>query len=145
MVRFYNGNKMDQRAQISIEYILLVAVVLVIVVVFATVITDNNEQNTVATAVQLGADNATTTASFINTTQPPVKVTFINMTSVDSVKVNMVIHFSGPIANPSLVFGSIINSLNAANYKNTTMNGNSLILTTQPGSVSGHIYNITLG
>jgi uncharacterized protein (UPF0333 family) len=136
---------MDQRAQISIEYILLVAVVLIIVVVFATVITNSNEQNTVATAVQLGADNATTTASFINTTQPPVKVTFIDMTNVDSVKINMVIHFSGPITNPNVVFGSISNSLIAANYNNISQNGSSLILTTQPGSVIAHIYNITLG
>ena len=50
---------MDQRGQISIEYILLVAIVLVIVVIFGLIITDQNEQNNVASAVQLGAANAT--------------------------------------------------------------------------------------
>ena len=46
---------MDQRAQISVEFILLVAIVLTIVLVFSLIITNENEQNNVATDAQLGA------------------------------------------------------------------------------------------
>ncbi len=58
---------MDQKAQISIEYILLVAIILVVVLVFALIITNENEQNNVATAAQLGASNATANMVFTNT------------------------------------------------------------------------------
>ncbi len=74
---------MDQKAQISIEYILLVAIILAVVLVFALIITDQNEQNNVATAAQLGASNATANMVFTNTSQSPVKVTSVTMTNVN--------------------------------------------------------------
>ena len=68
---------MDQRAQISVEYILLVAIVLIVVLIFAAIVTNQNEENNVASAVQLGASNATANMVFTNTSQPPVKVTYV--------------------------------------------------------------------
>ena len=44
---------MDQRAQISVEYILLVAIILFVVLIFASVVINGNEENNVASAVQL--------------------------------------------------------------------------------------------
>jgi len=72
---------MDQRAQISIEYILLVSIILIIVIVFALVITNQSQQNNIATAVQLGASNATANLVFTNNSQSPIQVTYINMTN----------------------------------------------------------------
>ena len=137
---------MDQKAQISIEYILLVAIILLVVLVFALIITDQNEQNSVATAAQLGASNATANMLFTNTSQSPVKVTSVTMTDVNSTNINMVIHFSGPITNNTPVIGSIINSLQASGYSNITNTSSSLTLTTTTsGAGIRHIYTITFG
>jgi uncharacterized protein (UPF0333 family) len=137
---------MDQKAQISIEYILLVAIILAVVLVFALIITDQNEQNSVATAAQLGASNATANMLFTNTSQSPVKVTSVTMTNVNSTNINMVIHFSGPITNNAPVIGSIINSLQASGYSNITNTSSSLTLTTTTsGAGIRHIYTITFG
>jgi uncharacterized protein (UPF0333 family) len=139
---------MDQRAQISVEYILLVAIILAVVLIFASVIINENEENNVASAVQLGASNATATMVFTNTSQLPLKVTYVNMTNTSNttqVPISIVIHFSGPISNPLPVFNSIVNSLNATGYNNTTRSNTALTLTTQSGSGIRHIYTITLG
>jgi uncharacterized protein (UPF0333 family) len=137
---------MDQKAQISVEYILLVAIILFVVLIFASVIINGNEENNVASSVQLGASNATTSMVFTNTSQPPVKVTNVYMTNLNnSNQVNVVVHFSGPISNPTPVFNSIINSLNTAGFTNITQNTTALTLTTQSGSGIRHVYNITLG
>ena len=75
---------MDQKAQISVEYILLVAIILFVVLIFATIVVNGNEENNVASSIQLGASNATANMVFTNTSQPPVKVTYVNMTNVDN-------------------------------------------------------------
>jgi uncharacterized protein (UPF0333 family) len=137
---------MDQRAQISIEYILLVAIIFLIVIVFGVIITNQNEQNNVATAAQLGASNATANLSFTNNSQLPVKVTYVNMTNgTNGTNINMVIHFSGPITNSAPIFTGIATSLRSSGYTNITQNSNNVILTTRTGTGLHHIYNITLG
>ena len=141
---------MDQRGQISIEYILLVAIILAVVLVFATIITSQTEQNTIATTAQLGASNATANMLFTNYTQSPVKVTSVTMTTVtlppDNISTNtsMVIHFSGKITNNATVFNSIANSLIAAGYTNITQTDSSLNLIKTTGIGVRHIYFITL-
>jgi uncharacterized protein (UPF0333 family) len=131
---------MDQRAQISIEYILLVAIILLVVLIFASIAFSENENNDVASAVQLGANNATANMVFTNTSQAPVRVTSVNMTNSSSTQYNIVIHFSGHVSNPTLVFNSIINSLNTAGFNNTSQNSTAVVVTTQKLS-----YIITLG
>jgi uncharacterized protein (UPF0333 family) len=131
---------MDQRAQISIEYILLIAIILLVVLIFASIAFNENENNDVASAVQLGANNATANMVFTNTSQAPVRVTSVNMTNSSSTQYNIVIHFSGHVSNPTLVFNSIINSLNTAGFNNTSQNSTAVVVTTQKLS-----YIITLG
>jgi uncharacterized protein (UPF0333 family) len=136
---------MDQRAQISIEYILLVAIVLLVVIVFALIITNQNEQNNVATAAQLGASNAVANTIFTNTSQYPVKVTYVDMTnSTNGTDINIVIHFSGPVSNQSNVINNISSSLVAAGYSNITLSSGSLNLITSTGTGIRHNYTITL-
>ena len=135
---------MDQRAQISIEYILLVSIILLIIIVFALVITDQSEQNNVATAVQLGASNATANITLTNTSQSPVQVTEVTMsngTTNQSVTINMTVHFSRSVTTQqATILSSIKTSLQSSGYNNSVISGGSLLLTT-----SKHIYNITLG
>jgi uncharacterized protein (UPF0333 family) len=135
--------KMDQRAQISVEYILLVSIVLSIVVVFALLITDQNEQNNVAAAAQLGASNATANLVFTNNTQSPVRVTSVDMTS--GTNINITINFSRSVAGQqTLIFGSIENSLRSAGFNNLTNTNSSITVTTSTGIGIRHTYFITL-
>ncbi len=136
--------KMDQRAQISVEYILLVAIILAVILVFALIITNQNEQNIVATAAQLGASNATANMAFTNSSQSPTKVTSVTMTN-NSNNINMVIHFTRPITNQTVVLNSIATSLNSAlngtgSSYSIVQNSNNLVLTTNKNT-----YTITLG
>ena len=89
---------MDQRGQISIEYVLLVSIVLIIVVVFGLIITDQSEQNNVASAVQLGASNATANLVFGSSSQSPVKVTNVAMTGTGQ-NISVVVHFSRSVTD----------------------------------------------
>ena len=137
---------MDQRAQISVEYILLVAIILLVVLIFASIAFNENEENNVASSVQLGAANATANMVFTNTSQAPVRVTSVNMTNSSSTQFNIVIHFSGTVSNPTLVFNSIINSLHTAGFNNITQNSTAIVLTTQKSSgITNHMYIITFG
>ena len=134
---------MDQRAQISVEYILLVAIILAIVLVFALIITNQNEQNIVATAAQLGASNATANMVFTNNSQSPIKVTSVTMTN-NSNNINMIIHFSSHINNQTVILNSIATSLNSAlNGSGTSytiaQNSNNINLVTNKNN-----YTITL-
>jgi uncharacterized protein (UPF0333 family) len=136
---------MDQRGQISIEYILLVAIVLIIVVIFGLVITDQSEQNNVASAVQLGATNATANLVFGNNSQSPVKVTNVAMTGTGQ-NISVVVHFSRSVTDKqSIIIGSIIQSLKSSGYTNFVNNSNSVTLTTTTTAAgTRHIYYITL-
>jgi uncharacterized protein (UPF0333 family) len=139
--------KMDQRGQISVEYILLVAVVLAIVVVFALVVTNQSEQNNVAAAAQLGATNATANLVFINGSQTPVKVTSVTMSNGSTIgnNVNMVIHFSKSVtSNQGTIFQSIEKSLRSAGFNNMVNTNSSITLTTSTGVGVRHVYFITL-
>ena len=142
--------KMDQRAQISIEYILLVSIILIIVIVFALVISNQSQQNNIATAVQLGASNATANLVFTNNSQSPVQVTYINMTnSTNNTNINIVVHFSRSVSDQkSTILNGIANSLNSSINTNFTMVQTSsyIYLTTYTGSgAKFQNYNITLG
>jgi uncharacterized protein (UPF0333 family) len=139
--------KMDQRGQISVEYILLLAIVLAIVLVFAVVITNQSEESNVAAAAQLGATNATTNLVFLNASQTPVKVTSVTMTNNSTVgsTINMAIHFSKSVtAQQNTIFQNIEKSLRAAGYNNLVNTNSSITLTTSTGVGVRHVYIITL-
>jgi uncharacterized protein (UPF0333 family) len=136
---------MDERGQISIEYILLVAIILIVVVIFGLIITDQSEQNNVASAVQLGATNATANLVFGNNSQSPVKVTNVAMTGTGQ-NISMVVHFSRSVTDQqSTIIDSIIKSLKSSGYNNIVNTTNSITLTTSTtASGTRHIYYITL-
>jgi uncharacterized protein (UPF0333 family) len=122
---------MDGRGQISVEFVLLVAIVLAIVLVFAGIIGDQNEQNSVATAIRLGAVNATAEMSILNRTMEPVRVNEVIMNG--SGNITMLIHLSyssSQIQNTTLTGVAI--SLNSQGY------------TVQKNMVSNIIQNLTV-
>jgi uncharacterized protein (UPF0333 family) len=140
--------KMDQRAQISVEFILLVAIVLTIVLVFSLIITNENEQNNVATAAQLGAANATANIVLTNTSQSPIKVTSVSMSNgtVRGSDINVVIHFSRPVGDQSgTILNSIVKSLTSSGFNNVANNNNTVTVTTSTTSGgTTHRYLISL-
>jgi uncharacterized protein (UPF0333 family) len=140
---------MDQRAQISIEYILLVAIILLVVLVFSTLIFAENEENNVATAAQLGASNATAILAYTDTSQSPIKVTYVTMTNSNTTNntINLVIHFSIPITNQTPILNSIANSLNNT-LNSTSYNQTINMLQTSTNltwTTHRYTYYITLG
>jgi len=129
---------MDERAQISVEYLLFVAIVLAIVLLFGMIVTDQSEQNNVATATKLGASNGTANLIFFNTTTEPVKVTTFNMT--DGTNIDISIGLSRPVSNQqqASILKSAELSLISSGF-NVANNGNSLTVTT-----SRHSYTIRI-
>lgn len=129
---------MDQRGQISVEFILLAAIVLMVVVSIGVVVANENELNSVASAVRIGAENGTTHASIVNPNMQPVRVTSVDMDGRDNITIQ--VHFSSsvnPIKDP--IFQSISNSLTGSGYTTSYSGGESLNLVT-----SRHNYTITL-
>jgi uncharacterized protein (UPF0333 family) len=129
---------MDQRGQISVEYILIASIVLLVVVVFGMAITEQTEIDSVATAVRIGAENSTTYLSLSNSGMQPVRVTSVNITGTNNV--NMQVKFSGPVTSiQSQILGSINKSLSADGFITGYTGGSQITFTT-----TKHNYTITI-
>lgn len=128
---------MDQKAQISVEFILFAAIALLIVVVFAVPAVDQSQIDSVATAVRVGAENSTTDISLTNRSMQPIRVTSIDMNGTSNIAIT--VHFSKPVASmQSQILGSIYNSLAAQGY-NPSMAGSQVTVTT-----TTHVYTVTV-
>ncbi len=129
---------MDQRGQISVEFILIAAIIILVVIAFGLVIADQTEKNAVSTAVKMGAENGTTYSSILNQTMQPVRVTKIEMTGTNNI--NIKVYFS---SNVTSIQQSILNSINKSlsqnGYKPAYSGGSPLVLQT-----NRHTYTITL-
>ena len=115
--------KMDQRGQISIEFVLILALMAVIVSSIGLYIGTANEQNVISSAVRSSADNATTTLSLLNRSMNPLRVTDIKTVS-NGTNVNIYIDISGSLSTnqTNTTINSILNSIAAQGYTrvNTT-------------------------
>lgn len=129
---------MDQRGQISVEFVLLAAIVLLVVVSFGVIIANENELNSVASAVRIGAENGTTYASIVNPNMQPVRVTSVEMTGEENVTIQ--VHFSGSVESiKESILKSVSNSLTGSGYSTSYSGGEELKLQT-----SRHNYTISL-
>jgi uncharacterized protein (UPF0333 family) len=72
---------MNDKGQISAEYILMLGFLVVVVLLVASYAGEQNEQNSVVDSVRQGASSAVTELSILNRTLQPVRVNGINMTS----------------------------------------------------------------
>ncbi len=135
---------MDQKGQISAEYILLVfGLVIVIMLVFAVAVTNESELNTVTTAARIGADNGTTQLSIMNPAMSPVRVTGISMnnTNDNNKYIRITINLSGTItsAQNQTLMNSIMNSMNSLISQGYTVSDLNDTVTS-----GKHVYNILI-
>jgi uncharacterized protein (UPF0333 family) len=133
---------MDQKGQISAEYLLLVfGLIIVIMLVFALAVTNESELNTVATAARIGADNGTTQLSIMNPTMSPVRVTGVSMnnTNDNNVYINITINLSGSITSvqSGTLMNSVMNSMNSM-----TSQGYIVSVSNKTVTSSKHVYNL---
>lgn len=129
---------MDQRGQISVEFVLMASIILLVVVAFGLSIANESELNSVAAAVRTGAENGTTYASLIDASMQPVRVTSVDMNGTNNVIIK--ISFSG---NVTLIQQQILNSINRSltsqGFITNYVNGTPLTFQT-----SRHNYTISL-
>lgn len=80
---------MDNRGQLSAEYILIVGIILLVILVIAFLATDQSEQNSIATAARVGAANTSAEIGILNTTTRPIRVTNVNMTGGTNITITI--------------------------------------------------------
>ncbi|MEN6551333.1 MAG: class III signal peptide-containing protein [Methanobacterium sp.] len=113
---------MDRRGQISLEFVLILALMAVIVGAIGWYAGNANEQNVITSAVRSAADNATTTLAMLNRSMKPVRVEDI-ATITNGTKITLQIDISGsPSANQTQTITSSILSSVAAQGYNVTSN-----------------------
>jgi uncharacterized protein (UPF0333 family) len=130
---------MNDRGQISAEYILMLGFIIVVVLLVATYAGEQSEQNTVAAAVRDGASNSSAELSILNKTVQPVRVTSVDMTSGDNITVTISLSNTALVqSQKQLILQGSQKSLEGQGF--TVYNeGNYLIMTT-----GRHNYNITV-
>lgn len=71
--------KVDQKGQISIEFVLIIGFMLILVLVFAGYIGDAMESNSVSAAARSGAMDAASNIVLLNQSAEPLRVNDINI------------------------------------------------------------------
>ena len=109
--------KMDQRGQISLEFVLILALMAVIVSAIGWYVGNANEMNVISSAVRSGADNATTTMALLNRSMPPVRVEDIS-TVGSGQNITLQVDISGSLSNSQNlnITSSILSSIAAQGY-----------------------------
>ncbi|HII83569.1 MAG TPA: class III signal peptide-containing protein [Methanobacterium subterraneum] len=131
---------MDNRGQLSAEYILIVGFLLAVILIFAVYVSDQTEQNTIATATRLGAVNASAEIGIMNRNITPIRVTKVEMTDSENI-INIVVFLSNSpsdISQKQSILTGIQQSIESQGYPVNNA-GNNLTLNT-----SKHNYLIRL-
>ena len=123
--------KMDRRGQISIEFVLILALMAIIVVAIGGYVGDASEQSMISSAVRTAADNAATNLVITNRSMNPVNVENINSTS-NGTSITLQINVSGSNQTFDAIKSSVLNSIAAQGYNVT----NSSVITGR------HVYTI---
>lgn len=112
--------KMDQQGQISIEFVLILALMAVIVCAVGWYTSDANEQNVISSAVRSAADNATTTLAILNRSMVPVRVQSIAATNTGT-NIALQVDISGSPSSSQIqtIKSSILSSIAAQGYNVT--------------------------
>ena len=112
--------KMDQQGQISIEFVLILALMAVIVCAVGWYTSNANEQSVISSAVRSAADNATTTLAILNRSMAPVRVQSIAATN-NGTKIALQVDISGSPSSSQIqtITSSIFSSIAAQGYNVT--------------------------
>jgi uncharacterized protein (UPF0333 family) len=106
---------MDNKGQISVEFILFVGFILAIILVIGVYAGDQNEQNNIATATRLGAVNATTSMGITNPGMLPVSVNSVQMSGTGNITLIINLSYtSTQIQNTTLT--GVYNALTSQGY-----------------------------
>ncbi len=108
---------MDQQGQISIEFVLVIALMAVIVIAVGSYVGDANEKNVISAAARSGADNATTALALLNVGTAAARVTDVNTTATGT-NVTILIDISRPLSNDQIqnITNSTLSSIAALGY-----------------------------
>lgn len=112
--------KMDQQGQISIEFVLILALMAVIVCAVGWYVGDGNEQSVITSSVRSAADNATTSLSLLNRSMAPVRVEDIN-TVTNGNNITLQVDISGSLSSTQnqIINSSILSSIASQGYNVT--------------------------
>ena len=123
--------KMDRRGQISIEFVLILALMAIIVVAIGGYVGDASEQSMISSAVRTAADNAATNLVITNRSTNPANVENINSIG-NGANITLQINISGSNQTFDAIKSSVLNSVAAQGYNVT---GSSII-------TGRHVYTI---
>ena len=112
---------MDRRGQISLEFVLILALMAVIVGAIGWYAGNANEQNVITSAVRSAADNATTTLTMLNRTMKPVTVEDIT-TTTNGNNIVLQVDISGSLSSNQnqIIKSSILSSIASQGYNVTS-------------------------
>ena len=112
---------MDRRGQISLEFVLILALMAVIVGAIGWYAGNANEQNVITSAVRSAADNATTTLAMLNRTMKPVTVEDIT-TTTNGNNIALQVDISGSLSSNQnqIIKSSILSSIASQGYNVTS-------------------------
>jgi len=130
---------MDSRGQLSAEYILIVGFLLAVILIVAVYVSDQTEQNTIATATRLGAVNASAEIGIMNRNITPIRVTKVEMTG--STDISIVVFLSNSTISSTqkqTILAGVQQSIESEGYPVNNA-GNNLTIST-----SKHSYLIRL-
>lgn len=131
---------MDSRGQLSAEYILIVGFLLAVILIFAVYVSDQSEQNTIATATRLGAVNASAEIGIMNRNITPIRVNKVEMTG--STDISIVVFLSNSTISSTqkqTILAGVQQSIESEGYSVQNNAGNNLTIST-----SKHSYLIRL-
>ncbi|OEC84881.1 MULTISPECIES: TadE family protein [Methanobacterium] len=136
--------EIDQKGQISIEFVLILALMLVLVLIFVPYIGEQNELNTISLAAREGAMN-TASDLVLNGTVNPLRVKDIILENEKSQNVTIQIDLSGsPSQNQTeSIINGTLNSIAAQGY---TRNDGDMSNSSEDDFIvtSRHRYNVTI-
>ncbi len=120
---------MDQKGQISIEFVLVIAFMLVLVLMVASYVGSENELNTVLSAARSGATDAVTSLAITNRSVIPERVDDIK-TIGSGHDLTIQINMSGPLSadQKDIVINGTLNSIAAQGYTINTNGTNNTSL-----------------
>lgn len=126
---------MDQKGQISIEFVLVIGLIVVIVLAIAPYIGEQNENNVIAVAAREGASNTITNITLLNRNMAPIVVKDLKMTGSGQ-NITIQIRLSSSVSSDQnqLIVNGTLASIAAQGYTLT----NGTIVTNR------HRYNVTL-
>jgi uncharacterized protein (UPF0333 family) len=131
---------MDQKGQISIEFVLIIALIFVIVLAVGSYVGEQNELNSVSVAARTGATDAVTNLVITNNISP-LRIEDIRMNGSGK-NLILFINISGPISTSSnqTIVNNTLNSIASVGY--TRINSGNIF--TDYINTTRHTYNVVL-